>query len=96
MSSVEVTFLGAMHCVGNSPKSGRYDFCQVKYAKPLEAVQGQNRTVTCYGSEEAQIDLVPSALHQFAEFVTGQRVKLEIGPNPSNLNKNLCTGVKGA
>lgn len=92
---IQVTWLGAMHAKGQG-KNGAYDFCQVKYMTDLEPVQKENRTVIAYGAEESTVDLEPSAIHQFDKLTPGQRVILEVGPNPKNLNRNLCTGVKPA
>lgn len=89
---IKVIYLGAMHAKGTS-KKGAYDFCQVKYASPLKSVTAENRTVVAFGSEEATVDLDPSVINQFAEFRTGDYVVLEVGPNPTNLQRNICTGV---
>ena len=90
--SIEVTYLGAMHCKGVG-KNGAYDFCQVKYMADLESVSKENRQVVAYGAEESTLDLDPSKIHDFSKFTPGQRVLLEVGPNPKNLNRNLCTGA---
>ena len=89
---IKVTFLGAMHAKGNG-KKGPYDFCQVKYMAPMQSVQNENRSVVAYGCEEATVDLDPSALSQFKDIQPGSRVDLEVGPNPNNLQRNICTGV---
>jgi len=93
--AIEVTYLGAMHAKGQG-KNGPYDFCQVKYMTDLENVSKENRKVIAYGAEESTLDLDPSVIHEFSKLAPGQRVALEVGPNPKNLNRNLCTGVKPA
>lgn len=92
MSAIQVTYLGAMHCKGNG-KNGPYDFCQIKYATALEPVQSEKRTVVAYGWEESTLDLDVSSIHQFANLKPGSDVVIEVGPNPRNMNRNICTGV---
>lgn len=93
--SIKVTYIGAMHCKGNG-KNGAYDFCQVKYMAPLEHVTKENRQVVAYGCEEATLDLARDAIHQFKDLKPGEYISLDVGPNPNNLNRNICTGIARA
>lgn len=88
-----VTYLGAIHARGTGRSGQPYDFAQVKISLPIRNVANENRSVIAYGSEEQTIDLDPTVIDQFSGLESGSQVQLEIGPNPRNLQRNICTGV---
>jgi len=89
---MKVTYMGVMHARGNG-KKGPYDFCQLKVCVPMRNVSNENRQVVAYGGEEQSIDLDPHVIHQFKDFAMGDQVDVEIGPNPANFQRNICTGL---
>lgn len=95
MSSMTVTYLGAIHARGTGRTGNSYDFAQVKVAAPIRNVANDTRQVVAYGSEEQTIDLDPACLDQFAGLESGSQVELLICPNPRNIQRNICTGVAG-
>lgn len=95
MSSIDVIFQAAVHMRGLSKKDrSPFDFSEVRYMTPIENVSRENFQLSGYGAEQQALSLAsPELIHKFADVRPGQWVSLHLGPNPRNLQRNLCTGV---
>jgi hypothetical protein len=93
---MKVLVLGVSRMHGLSQKSvppKPYDMCRLSYATPLQLVEGANRTMAGYGFESQDVDLDTSALESFKDIKFPSVLDITIEPNPTNLRRNICTGV---
>ena len=94
---MKVLVLGVVRMSGTSTKSGTpkpYDMTRVTYGVPVAPVHSENRTVTGSGFEVQDLDLDPAALNQFSEIKFPAVLDLDVQPNPSNLRRNICQGIR--
>jgi len=93
---MKVLVLGVSRMHGLSQKSvppKPYDMCKLAYATPLQLVESTNRTLLGFGFEPQDVDLSPDALQQFRDIKFPSVLDITIEPNPTNLRRNICTGV---
>lgn len=94
---MKVLVLGVSRMSGVSHKTGSpkpYDMTRIQYAVPIQPVQSENRTLIGSGYEPQDLDLDPAALPQFAEVKFPIILDLDVQPNPSNLRRNICQGIR--
>jgi len=94
---MKVLVLGVVRMSGTSTKSGTpkpYDMTRITYGVPVSPVHSENRTVTGAGYEVQDLDLDPAALGQFSEIKFPAVLDLDVQPNPTNLRRNICQGIR--
>jgi hypothetical protein len=94
---MKVLVLGVVRVSGTSHKTGTpkpYDMTRVTYGVPVNPVHSENRTVIGSGYEVQDLDLEPQALPQFEEIKLPGVYDLDVQPNPSNLRRNICQGIR--
>lgn len=94
---MKVLVLGVIRMAGTSTKSGTpkpYDMTRVTYGVPVQPVNSETRQVSGMGYEVQDLDLDPAALSQFNEVKFPAVLDLDVQPNPTNLRRNLCMGIR--
>lgn len=90
---MKILLIGVAHVKGTG-KNGPYDFCLIRYAVPLETVMTESRQVHGYVCEVKELPLDPHAIGQFKDCIFGEEIDIEVSPNPRNLSRNMCVGLK--
>lgn len=94
---MKVLVLGVVRMSGTSTKTGTpkpYDMTRITYGVPLTPVHSENRTLIGHGYEVQDLDLDPAALVQFEQVKLPTVLDLDVQPNPSNLRRNICQGIR--
>lgn len=94
---MKVLVLGVSRMSGTSTKSGSpkpYDMTRITYGVPLQPVSTENRTLQGSGYEVQDLDLDPACLPQFSDLKYPGVYDLDVQPNPSNLRRNICQGIR--
>ena len=94
---MKVLVLGVVRMSGTSNKSGSpkpYDMTRLSYAVPISPVASNNRTVIGAGFEAKDLDLDPDCLSQFSEVKFPATLDLDVQPNPADLRRNICQGIR--
>lgn len=92
---MKVLVLGVEHSRGKRKSDDSpYEICQLSYGTQVEPVSSDRRTVVGYGFREQTIGLSSSAVKEFATTQFPAELDLIVEPDPTNLRRNLCTGIK--
>jgi hypothetical protein len=93
---MKITYIGANHRVGKSAKTGRsYDMARLLYAIPDSDSTKPDNVYRAHGHRVIEMDMVPSALSQFASCKPFTEVDITVEPVPENPSRNQVTGVVG-
>lgn len=94
---MKVLVLGVVRMSGTSTKSGNpkpYDITRITYGVPVSPVHSDNRTLIGHGYEIQELELDPDAMTQFQEIKFPAILDLDVQPDPKNLRRNLCQGIR--
>ena len=93
---MKVRFIGVARRYGTSSKTGKqYDMCMLSYAVPIKGNVTQSMNYSGFGYEVKEVDLDPNAMNHFALCKLGEIVDVEVQPNPSDLTRNIVSGIVG-
>ena len=90
----QMMVIGAFHAAGISKGTQKpYTISKLIYARQIQQVEREGRTVIGHGMESQEIDLDPQAVTQFAgkKFPALMEVKIEC--KPDNPQRNWVVGV---
>jgi hypothetical protein len=96
---MKVLVLGVVRMHGVSMKSGTpkpYDMTRIMYAVPVAPIEAANRTLLGHGYESKDLDLDPLCLPAFKDVQFPKVLDLDVQPNPSDLRRNLCQGIRAS
>lgn len=93
---MKVLAIGVQHARGKSKNGSDYNICTLTYGSPAQAVNRENRVVTGHGYDVGEIGLDENAMQQFADIKFPAVLDLAIEPDPNNLRRNRCVGIKSA
>lgn len=91
---MELIYIGASRRKGTSTKTGNeYDMAMLKYAVEMESKKSETNTFTATGYMEKEVNIDPNCLSQFFKCEFGDRIAVEIQPDPQNMTKTIVTKV---
>ena len=91
---MELTFIGASRRQGKSKNTGNdYDMAMLKYAIPMESKDSELNRFTAHGHQEKEINIDPDCLSQFFKCELGDKIAVNVQPDPRNMNRTIVTGV---
>jgi hypothetical protein len=96
---MKVLVLGVVRMSGTSMKTGTpkpYDMTRIMYAVPISPVEASNRSLIGHGYESKDLDLDPQFLPAFKDVQFPRILDLDVQPNPSDLRRNLCQGIRAS
>jgi hypothetical protein len=92
---MKVLVLNVQHARGVSGKTGnQYDICTLSYGVPHQNVNKEGRQVTGFGYMVSEVGMNAAALPQFADVKFPAMLELDVSPDPTNLRRNICNGIR--
>lgn len=93
---MKVHFIGVARRYGTSSKTGKqYDMCMLSYAVVIKPNVTQSMNYSGFGYEVKEVELDPNAMNHFALCKLGEIVDVVVQPNPSDLTRNIVSGIVG-
>lgn len=90
-----VTVINAQRARGTSSRTGaEYDICTITFGTPVQTLQRENRQVVGFGLQTQELGLDPECLGQFQKIDFPADLDLIIEPDPRNINRNICKGIR--
>ena len=91
---MKVLVVNVQHAKGVSKSNAPYDICTISYGTQVQSVNRENRQVSGFGFQIQELGLEPSAMTQFSSLTFPTVVDLDVQPDPRNLNRNVCVGIR--